>query len=215
MLAEAIVRRFPALKSLGEATTGMRATGWLSLAIAQVEAERQERARSGRMFSGMGKAAGTAPVQAMPTTTAMDFLWNQDANRSLIIESIDYMLLSGTMGVGATVVAIVTPITGTFPTLASGSLITNTSAGGLTSKALFAAAYTIPTPAGNSFWGIVSQVSSPGGAGSVGSMISCPVDGNLIVPPGRGLGLAVISATATSPLFVANVSWHEAELDAE
>ena len=215
MLAEAIARRFPALKSLSETTTGARLTGWLSLAVAQVEAERQERARAGRMFAGMGKAAGTAPVSAMPTTTAMDFLWNADPNRAYVIESIDYMLLSGTMTVGATVVAIVTPITGTLPTLATGSLITNLSAGGLMSKGLFAAAYTIPTPAGTVQWGIVPQTSNPGGAGSVGGMISCVVDGGIIIPPGRGLGLSVISGTGTSPLFVANVTWHEAELDAE
>ena len=215
MLAEFVVRRFPALKSLSEATTGTRGTGWLSLAVGQVEAERQELTRAGRYFTGMGKAAGTAPVQAMPTTTAMDFLWNQDPNRSLIIDSIDYMLLSGTMVVGATVVAIVSPITGTLPTLASGSLIANTSAGGLTSKAMFAAAYTIPTPAGTAQWGIVSQTSNPGGAAGVGGMISCVVDGSLIVPPGRGLGLSVISGTGTSPLFVANVAWHESELDLE
>ena len=215
MLTEALIRRFPALKTLSEVSTGARLTGFLSTAVGQVEAERQERTRAGRMFRGMGLAAGAGPVTAMPTTTAKDFLWNQDPNRSLIIESVDYFILTGTTAIGATIVAIVTPITGTLPTLSTGSIIANSSAGGLVSKAMFAAAYTIPTPVGTTQWGILTQTSQPGGIGAVGAVFSCDVRGGLIVPPGRGLGLSVISGTGSTPIFVCNVTWHEAELDLE
>jgi hypothetical protein len=215
MLIEAIVRRFPALKSLSEATTAARLTGLLSLAVSQVEAERQEATRAGRRFRALGVAAGAAPVQAIPTTTATHALFNADPNRSYVVDSIDVMLLSGTATIGATVLAIVSPITATLPTAATGSLVQSSSAGGLQSKAVFATAYTIPTPAGNAQWGIASATSQPGGVPGVGGLFSCDVRGGIVVPPRYVLGIAVLAGAGTTPLYVPSVTWSEAELDLE
>ena len=41
------------------------------------------------------------------------------------------------------------------------------------------------------------------------------VDGKIIVPPLRGLALAVLSPTGTTPLFVPLAQWLEIELDLE
>jgi hypothetical protein len=215
MLIEAVVRRFNAMRAASEATTAARLTGFLSLAVSQVEAERQERTRAGRQFRAIGVAAGAAPVQAVPTTTATHFLYNPDPARSYVVDTIDMMLLSGTATIGATIWAIVTPITSTIPAAATGSLIQSASAGGLQSKAIFATAYTIPTPSGNQQWGIVSQTSQPGGVPGVGGCFSADVRGGIAIPPGKGMGLVVFAGTGTSPLYVPSVTWYEAELDLE
>ena len=214
-LLEAVIRRFPALKTLGEATSASRFTGFLSVPFAQVEAERQERCRSGRIFRGVGVAAGVAPVQALPTTTAQHFLWNNDPNRSYIIDTVDVYLLSGTATAGITILGIVTPITATLPTAATGAVVSSSSAGGLQSKALIASSYTIPTPSGTAQWFILSQTSQPGGVPGVGGCYSCDVRGGIIIPPSRGLGLAVLAGAGTSPLYIGGWTWTEAELDLE
>jgi len=215
MLAEAIIRRFSALKTLTEATSAARLTGFGSIALAQTEAERQERCRAGRIMRGVGVAVGVAPVQAIPTTTTQHFLWNNDPNRSYVIDTIDVYLLSGTATAGATIMAIVTPITATLPTAASGAVVGSSSAGGLQSKALIASSYTIPTPTGNTQWGVVSQTSGPGGVPGPGGCYSCDVRGGIIVPPGKGLGIAVLAGAGTTPQYIAGWTWTEVELDLE
>ena len=215
MLFEGIIERFSVLKSHSKAPGTARLTAWQSIAIAQVEAERTERCRAGRMFRALGVAAGAAPVQAIPTTTATHFLWNSDPYRSIIVESIDTYLLSGTATIGAAILGIVSPITATLPAAATGSLVGSCSGGGLQSKAIFATAYTIPTPANGYQWGTIPMTSQPGGVPGVGGCFSCDVRGGIIIPPQRGLGLAVMAGTGTSPLYVPTITYTEAELDLE
>src|SRR5271165_3684237 len=110
MLAELIIRRFPALKALSEATTGARGTGHLSLAAAQVESEHTEMTRAGRRFSGIAGTTGLANVAAVPTTATIWCIYNADQNRSYIIDSISYIVSSGFPAIGATLIHIVTPL---------------------------------------------------------------------------------------------------------
>jgi len=217
MLVEGIIRRFSALKTLTEATSAARLTGSMSLAVAQVEAERQERTRSGRQFRGMGIAAGAAPVQALPTiATATHALWNADPNRSYIIDTVDFYILSGTGTAGGVPIFMIAPITATLPTAATGSLITSLSAGGLQSKAVFAGAYTGPAPLGNSQWALLSIIEQIGSAPGVwANVTSCDVRGGVIIPPGKAMYLAFLSGTGSTPLYVPSVTWTEAELDLE
>jgi hypothetical protein len=217
MLAEAIVRRFSALKTLGEATAASRLTGFLSLAGAQVEAERQERCRAGRQFRAMGYSTGTAPVQGIATSAAAALvLWNNDANRSYIIDTIEWYLLSGTSTAGVTTLAMVAPITATLPTNATGVVVANTSMGGLVSKAVFGQSYTSPAPSGMQQWGVVSTTGQLGVVGGVWSNVShCDVRGGIIIPPGKAMYLQPLAGVGASPLYVPGVSWTEAELDLE
>ena len=122
MLAEALIRRYSALKTLTEATTGLRLTGFLSTAVSQVEAGMQERARAGRMYRAIGGTTGIAPLQAVTTGAQAAWgLWNQSPNNALIIDDISFFLLSGTAIWGGAVMAIVSPITATIPAAATGS----------------------------------------------------------------------------------------------
>ena len=219
MLLEAIVRRFTASLSHSEATTGARLTTKLSVAVAQVESEYAELTRSGRMFTGLGVAAGAAPVQAIPTTTATHFLYNPDPRKSYVLVDLGVMVLSGTPAQGVSLWGIVTPLTATLPGAATGSLVGSWSAGGLSSKAIFATAYTIPTPAGNSQWGVIpgqgGQPTFGTPAVAVGQLIQADIRGRIIIPPGKGLGLVVFAGAGTTPLYVPHATWYESEEDME
>jgi hypothetical protein len=213
MLLDAIVRRFPALKTLSEATQSLRLTGALSLAAAQVEAEAAEMTRAGRRFSAVGSTSGVAPVQAVPTTTAAWALYNADSNKSYVIDAVSFWLLSGTAGVGGTIIGIVSPITATPPANATGAAFASNSAGGVATKAIIASSYTLPTLSGAVQWFLVGG--QAGGIPGVGGGFSADVKGKVIVPPGKVLGLSLLAPAGSSPLFIAGVTWYESELDLE
>jgi hypothetical protein len=219
MLAELIQRRFPASQAHSEATVGTRTTTKLSLAIASVETEFAEITRSGRLFHGYGVAAGAAPIQAIPTTTATHFLWNGDKKRSYVIVNLYGMILSGTPGTGCTIWTGVFSITTTLPAAATGAVVGNGNGGGLSSKAIFATAYTIATPTGNNQWhmcpGQEAQLSNGTAVASVGGLYTADVRGRLVVPPQMGLGIVFLSGVGTTPLFIPGCSWYEAEEDIE
>ena len=216
MLAEALIRRFSAAKTLGEATTGQRLTGFLSIAIAQVESAFQERARSGRMYRAIGGTTGIAPVQAVPTAAGACWaLWNPDPNNSLIVDTVDFFLLSGTAVWGGAILGIVCPVTATLPGAATGSTIMNVSGGGGQSKAIFASAYTTPTPVAQNQWFVLPMTSQPAGIAGVGGCFSSAVRGSIIVPPNKILGLNFLAGVGTSPLYIPGVTYTEAQIDLE
>jgi hypothetical protein len=174
--------------------------------------------RAGRRFTGIFSTTGQAPVQAVPTTTATWALYNGDPNRSYVLDNLSAFFLSGTAGIGAGFMCIVTKPTATLPTAATGSAIGSRSNGGLNSKAILATAYTIPTPTGFSQWGFMEMASTlsvaPAAAGTfVGS--AADAQGRVIVPPGQLLGVALLAPAGTTPLYIVGANWHEVELDLE
>jgi hypothetical protein len=214
MLLDSIVRRFPALKTLSEATQSLRLMGNLSLAMAQVESESAEMTRSGRRFSGIGGTSGAASVATVPSTAAAWALYNADISRSYIIDSISFWEIAAVSApVGGSIIGIVSPITSTIPPAATGSTVASDSAGGLSSKAVFATAYTLPALSGNVQWFVIGSFS--GGAPGIGGGFSADVKGRIIVPPGKVLGLSVLAATGASPTYIPGVTWYESELDLE
>lgn len=214
MLQEGVAGRF-LVKLAGQFAS--RFTGLQSVPIAQVESEFLEMTRAGRRFMGIFSTTGIGTVQAVPTTTANWLLYNPDPGRAYVIDQITAFFLSGTAGIGGTLVGIVSPITATLPAAATGAAVGNASAGGLNSKAVLAVTYTLPTPAGMVQWGILpgQQGQTTGVVPGLGGNYTADVRGRLIVPPGKALGLALITAAGTAPLFVMGASWHEVELDLE
>lgn len=214
MLSEGVAGRF-VTKLIG--TFAGRYTGLGSVPTAQVESEFLEMTRAGRRFNGIFGTVGIGSVQAVPTTAAAWALYNADKNRAYVIDSITAFFLSGTAGIGATLVSIVSPITATIPGAAATATVGSCSAGGLTSKAALAVNYTLPTPAGMIQWGITPgyQGQSTGVAPGLGGAYTADVRGRLIVPPGDVLGVSLITAAGTSPLFILGAAWHEVELDLE
>lgn len=211
MILEAVFRRFGVYT--GKAPADARMTNLESIAVDTTSALDAEMSRAGRRFNGIGVAAGAAPIQAIPTTTATHALYNADSRKAYVLDSIGTYLLSGTATAGLSVFVIVSPITATLPAAATGSLVSSASGGGLTSRAIIATAYTLPTPAGVAQWGIAG--SSVGGVPGVGGGFTQDVKGRIIVPPGKVLGVAFLAGTGTTPLYVPTFTWHEVEYDLE
>lgn len=218
-LLEAVIRRFPAIRALGDGTTAARLTGMLSLAMAQTESPYQDMTRSGRRFGAIGGTTGVAPVQTVPTTAAAWALYNPDSSRCYVIDEIAFFILSGVPGSGGTIFHIVSQITATLPPAATGSLISQQSGGGLLSKAIFATGYTLPTPVLQTQWsgtpGQQGQVGPGTAIVSIGGLYNAAVAGRIIIPPGKVMGLTMLANAGTAPLYIPLVNWHEEELDLE
>src|SRR5579863_2141042 len=80
-----------------------------SLAIAEVEGERDEGRRGGLAYElASAGATGIAPVQALPTTAAQWLLYNPATSGVYVfVDWLGMWLVSGTAGAGATVLAAV------------------------------------------------------------------------------------------------------------
>lgn len=220
MFLDAIVRRFPALKVLSEATQALRMTGHLSLATAQVEAARQEATRAGRMFYLGNNAAvtGQAPSASLPTTAAQWALCNNDPNRSYIFDEVGLFLSSsGPPAVGGFLLATIFTLPMT-TTLVAGTAVQNSSNGGLVSKMGTAKNVTVTTPAAPVWYPMSFNMSSQtvtAFPASAGGFEHRNLQGSLILPPNSALGLCAIVGAGTTPLYSPFARWTEAELDLE
>lgn len=216
-LLEGVYRRFSALKS-GKGPIDARFTHQESLAIGQVEPEGFEMTRSGRRFRAAfnGSApTGIAPVQAMPTTAAQWVLWNGDPLKSYVMNQIGVLLFSGTQAVGGSVLGtIFTAPDQTGLAFATGLAVANCSASAIGSKAVIKSGVTLTVPA-TPLWFPVAAL--PDSADTVGGQAGpiTDVKGRIIIPPKSGLGLVVLSAAGTTPLFLPVFDWLELECDLE
>lgn len=215
MLIQGELRRFTR-NALGAAARTLRLTGIESLAVANVEPRDFELSRAGRRFIGGNQiiANGIAPVAAIPTTTATLALFNAESagGKSLVIEQLGFWLGSGTPAAGATLLACVStrPIA-SFPTgMTTGYGIQSASGSSAASKALWATAVTLPgTPAWLQITSTFQLAAANVGQGDVITKIN----GALVVPPQHALGLAILSAAGTTPLY--GISSIHSEIEAE
>jgi hypothetical protein len=186
-----------------------------STAVALVEAESFELSRAGRRFYVGQSAAltGIAPVQAMPTTAAQWVIWNTSLTKSLVFDSIGAYTTAGVAGVGSTVVAAIISLPATATTKA-GITIGSSSGSTQTSVALINSGVTVTAPAAPA-WRIVARDNSPDTVALNVMAFDPYVAGRLIVPPLRGLALAVIAPTGTTPLYAPMGEWVEIEADLE
>lgn len=215
MFLDAIVRRFPALKTLSEAASSLRLTGHLSAAVAQVEQEGQELTRAGRRFvAGVENGVtGQAVIQAPSAATAQWMLWNADTSRSYVIDQLSAFLVSGTTGPGATLLAAI--VTAPAATMATKLVVQNLSNGGLSSKALFGTAVTITAPAtGAVLWFPVAHSDCAATSTAI-CLLADNLKGRIILPPSTGLAISVLAGAGATPLFAASAMWTESELDLE
>lgn len=178
---------------------------------ADQEFKYQELARAGRLY-GANTGAGTAiaPVTSLPTTTATWALYNGYASRKLVVKDIYCYSVSGTLGLGMSLLA---GLSSTVQASAASAYASSVKAGinpnQPTSSAVFAQNVTL---AGAPVWSVLAsrdQVSSV----SVGSGLTAVVDGMLIIPPGFALGATVLAPTGTSALFGVGFTWAELDLD--
>lgn len=216
-LAEIIVNRF--LTKLGSGSpVAARGTGVGSMAVDQVAPARFEMSRAGRRFLLGNSAAitGIAPVQGLPTTAAQWALFNADAARAVVLEQVGMYLTAGTPGAGGILLGCLFQLPAQSGALYAGTAISSASGGGLASKAVLKSAVTITAPAAPNWFPLASNP-SPNAAIFPGSTFleNRALDGAILVPPGWGLGLAVVAPAGTTPLFAPFASWVEVEAELE
>lgn len=217
MIFEGIIRRFGSYKGT-KAASDIRITGLESLAIDQVAPIRLDMSRAGRRFLLGNSAAitGIAPVQVLPTTAAQWVIWNNDPSQSYAFEELGVYLTSGTPGVGGMLLACLFQSPAQVGANVAGAAVASMSNGGRTSKAIVKSGVAITTPSPPA-WYPVATNPSPNAVAFAGSVFfeHRNLEGGLIVPPGAGLGLAVVAPAGTSPLFAPFANWTEQDLDLE
>lgn len=219
MIIEQIARRFTALKA-GQATLMARGTHLESLAVGQVEPLQYEMARAGRTFQIAYNGTvptGIAPVQAFPTTAAQWAVFNADASKSYAFKEIGVLLFSGTKGLGGELLACLFQAPAQLQAnQATGLVVANASGGSaIASRAVIRSAVTITGPALPSWFVVADDTLAVATVGPGNAIANRNIQGAIIVPPGWGLGLAVLAPAGTSPLYLPLGSWAEIESDLE
>jgi hypothetical protein len=182
--------------------------------IARGSADYEDITRSGYGFHCINPTT-TAAVTAVPTTAAIFSIWNSadDGGRSIIIDAVfGYAVAGGAVLYQAGMIYVLGQ---TRVATNGGAIVVRRNNGyGATSDSIAVCddVTTLDavtgvavgwTPIGNS---ITSAVASLGGLA-----IFERVDGRIIVPPGRNLGLHVL-ASAVGTTWQVGVMWHERQL---
>lgn len=212
------VRRFA--RTLGDERT-LRLTNFESLASAQVEPSGVELNRSGNRFMLGNSAAitGIAPVQVLPTTAAQWALWNADTTYTYYFEELGVYLSAGTPGAGGVLLACLFQAPAQTGNNVAGATVARTgrpSGSGGGSSMIVKSGVTVTTPAAPVWYPIASNP-SPNVTAFAGSTFleHRGLQGRISVPPGYGLGLAVVAPAGTTPLFAPFAKWCELDTDNE
>jgi len=219
MLIEVLAQRF-VQKAAGLATATATALG--SIRVALTEGEGDEMTRAGMRFHmNASGATGIAPVQALPSTAAQWLIYNPLGNTvSALVDTLGMSLATGTAGAGGSVLAcIVDPtfVPATVPTVSAANVkIKNANpVSGKASRLIVVSGQTLQNAAVGDWTPIGAFMNPVGTVLGQTQMDSRDHRGKFIIPPGCGLGLAVISPTGTTPLFTPYASWREFAADLE
>lgn len=208
----------PVKTAVGTTDTEFSFSSMGSLAVAHYEPEKAIRTVMNNRFAvvvGNG-ATFKAPVTAIPTTTATWMLWNGESQSSgvgkhLFIDQASCFLASGTAASGITLLGCVTleaqatvsAYAGTVKSALNGT-------GGTSTNQVLGNALTISgtQPA----WHVLAGIDNVASA-TIGMSVTAEIKGGIMVPPGYGFCLAVLSGTGTSALYGVSVVWDEINLD--
>jgi hypothetical protein len=215
-ILQAKARRF-VQKFLGP--NDIRQTGNESLAVSDVEGERDEMSRAGIRFSLCTSAAtGIAPVQAVPTTAAQWLLYMPATSpTTAFIDWIGMYLVSGTAGAGATVLgAVCTPAQcpSAVPTTSAANVVLQ-NCSGVSKKGSNLLVVSGATLQSNPSWQPVAFMNPLGTLVGQVQMEQRDLRGAYALGPGSGLALVVLSPTGTTPLWAPYAAYHEAIVDLE
>jgi hypothetical protein len=187
-----------------------------ALRVAQVDQPNAELTRAGRRFSIGYTAAptGIAPVTAIPTTAAQWVITNTSTTDTFTFETLGVHLYSGTAAAGVCVFACLftAPAQTSFATGLSAQSASFSST--ISSSAAIKSGVTVTTPAAPA-WFLVAKSDSANTAVGAVAAVNFELKGGLMVPPGKSLGLATLSGTGTTPLFIPVATWTEGEQDLE
>jgi hypothetical protein len=177
------------------------------LVVGSAHADYHEATFRGRVFHACTAVSGVAPGTALGTTSAF-YLHNPIGSGvvlSIIHASMGY--LSGTFGAGSVYytthagVAVASP-TGTAITTRNGLIGGNGASVGLAFTTATVTTQVALRPVWNFGPFLASSVLG------ISPMTDYP-DGDIVVPPGYGLGIHSIATAGTSPLCLIGMSWEE------
>lgn len=177
-----------------------------SLATTQVEPARLEMTLAKKRFIIGNSAAitGIGPVTALPTTAAQWTISPRSSAESLVFEEIGMYLTAGTPGVGGILLACLfqTPVQTAAVTDAGVGIFGSTGDQDV-SGIVVKSAVTVTQPAAPVWYPIASNgISANVTAFAASTFLEHrDLQGSIVVPPGWGLGLAVVAPAGTTPLF--------------
>lgn len=189
----------------------------LELLTAQGAAPYREIVRLGRAFY-VNTTAAVAAVVALPTTGHLLAIYNNepDGARSLVI---DWIAASGVVKTAAAgqnqLLCNIGQVREAAPTAATLTIKRlNGVGGGSNDTRVNPVTAALPATTGvaaNWFpWG--PSVGNPGAAATPGMGLWAPVDGRIIVPPGRYFAIHVL-ADVIGSTFQGYIGWHEAQIE--
>jgi hypothetical protein len=200
---------------------GLSLTGNGALRVAQLEGPDDEGTRAGvRFHLGCLGATGIAPVQAVPTTAAQWLLWNPNGNtQTAFVDVLGMALNSGTAGAGGSFYVMPVPpkfAPSTVPTVSTANaLIVNANpVSARTSNLICVSGQTLINSVASN-WLLHGFMNPAQTVLGQTQMENRDIRGKLVIPPGCGLAMAVISPTGTTPLFAPYASWREYATDLE
>lgn len=152
-----------------------------------------------------------AAVTAIPTTAALYGVWNGSAKKSIVVDAIGCSLMAqtATTAWAARLIANLIRI----PLAAPAAVGTVTPLNGGFSWNGSARGFATPTTVASDGWfGLGQGAMCPGGVTvNPGGAIYVPVNGIIVIPPGKALALSIL-ATATAVTGLLSVWGHELEL---
>jgi hypothetical protein len=192
-------------------------TPQLEQLIAAGAAPYRELTRMGRAFE-VHTAAAIGAVVAIPTTAHMLALYNNepDGGRSYVIDWIAATnVVSTAVASQAQLIANIGQLREAAPTDAALTIKKlNGMGSGNDSKArtiLNATALSAAMGLAANWFPVGPSVGKPGVAGTPGYGLWHPVDGRIIVPPGRFFAMHVL-ANVVGETFLSYIAWHEVQL---
>jgi hypothetical protein len=178
----------------------------------------RELTRMGRAFE-VHTAAAIGAVVAIPTTAQMLALYNNepDGGRSYVIDWIAATnVVSTAVAAQAQLIANIGQVREAAPTDAALTIKKlNGMGSGNDTKArtiLNATALSAAMGLAANWFPIGPSVGKPGSAATPGYGLWAPVDGRIIVPPGRFFAMHVL-ANVVGETFLAYMAWHEVQLN--
>lgn len=205
------------LDTVGDTEKQMTLSGQREQLIAQAAAPYQEVVRVGRSYK-VGTTAAIAGVIAIPSTSALLQLYNNESDGGLSY-IIDWIAASGVAKTAAAgqqqMLVCIGQAREAIPTDAALPIISmNGAVGSIKTKAKTVLNGTT-LPAGTGVvanwipWG--PSVGNPGAGATPGNGLWVPVEGRIIIPPGRFFAIHVLSDVVGST-FQGFIGWHEKQL---
>lgn len=175
-------------------------------------------ARGQRFCAGLQLlSSGIAPKQAIPSLSPTLCLYNGDSSQSYVVRYIHKWLASGTAAAGSTLLVALSPnALSPVPTQNATNFKIQKlgpSSTSETSSALLASGVTLPNSPQAPVWiSICSDFQLAAANLGQGDAVT-NLNGMIVIPPGYGMGIDIISGSGSSPLYGVTVVWDEVNLN--